>query len=179
VTREKPSISYSRIVCFALYGLRSKRFLRHSRYSRHLRHSQTTNINVARILGILLLAIPLTATADPFGPGGIGKESGEQLLVRCEPALRMIEAGADAGLSAAERIEAASCIGFVDGFIWGHAWSAWRERSDMFYCPPELFSAREGVPALMSYLRTHPDRMIQRAHLLLFAAFNSAYPCKP
>jgi hypothetical protein len=134
---------------------------------------------MTRPLLILLLLFPIATTADPLGPGGIAKESGEQLLARCEPALRMIEAGGDAGLSAAERIEAASCIGFVDGFIWGHAWSAWRERSDMFFCPPELFSAKQGVPALMSYLRAHPDRLIQRAHLLLFAAFNSAYPCQP
>ena len=132
-----------------------------------------------RLLVAALIMISSAATAAPLGPGGIGKESGEQLLARCEPALRMIEAGSDAGLSDAERIEAASCIGFVDGFIWGHAWSAWRERSDMFFCPPELFSAKQGVPALMSYLRAHPDRLIQRAHLLLFAAFNSAYPCQP
>ena len=134
---------------------------------------------MARILTILLLLFPIATTADTLPPGGIGKESGEQLLARCEPALRMIEAGSDTGLSTPERLEAASCIGFVDGFIWGHAWSAWRERTDMFFCPPELFSAREGVPALVSYLRAHPDRLIQRAHLLLFAAFNSTYPCKP
>jgi hypothetical protein len=129
------------------------------------------------LIAVLVLFSPVTAAA-PIGPGGIGKESGEQLLARCEPALRMIEAESDAGLSATEHVDATSCIGFVDGFIWGHAWSAWRERTDMFYCPPELFSAREGVPALMNYLRAHPDRLIQRAHLLLFAAFNSAYPCQ-
>ena len=133
---------------------------------------------MTRHLLFLLLAIPLTTAAAPLGPGGIGKESGEQLLARCEPALRMIESGSDAGLSAAQSVEATSCIGFVDGFIWGHAWSAWRERTDMFYCPPELFSAREGVPALMNYLRAHPERLIQRAHLLVFAAFNSTYPCQ-
>ena len=134
---------------------------------------------MTRPLLVLLLLVPAASAAGNLSPGGIGKESGEQLLARCEPALRMIESGSDAGLSAAEGIEATSCIGFVDGFIWGHAWSAWRERADMFYCPPEPFSAREGVPALVNYLRAHPDRLIQRAHLLLFAAFNSAYPCQP
>ncbi len=132
-----------------------------------------------RLLAAVLIMFSSVCYAAAIGPGGIGRESGEQLLARCEPALRMIESGSDDGLSAAEGIEAMSCIGFVDGFIWGHAWSAWRERTDMFYCPPELFSAREGVPALVNYLRAHPDRLIQRAHLLLFAAFNSAYPCKP
>jgi len=133
---------------------------------------------MTRSLLILLLLFPIATAAAPLGPGGIGRESGEQLLARCEPALRMIESGSDAALSAVESIEAISCIGFVDGFIWGHAWSAWRERTDMFYCPPELFSAREGVPALMNYLRAHPERLIQRAHLLVFAAFNSTYPCQ-
>ena len=131
-----------------------------------------------RLLVAVLFLFSSVAAAAPLGPGGIGRESGEQLLARCEPALRMIESGSDAALSAVESIEAISCIGFVDGFIWGHAWSAWRERTDMFYCPPELFSAREGVPALMNYLRAHPDRLIQRAHLLVFAAFNSTYPCQ-
>ena len=131
-----------------------------------------------RLLVAVLFLFSSVAAAAPLGPGGIGRESGEQLLARCEPALRMIESGSDAGLSAAEGIEATSCIGFVDGFIWGHSWSAWRERTDMFFCPPELFSAREGVPALVNYLRAHPERLIQRAHLLLFAAFNSAYPCQ-
>jgi hypothetical protein len=130
------------------------------------------------LVAVLIMISSAATTADPLGPGGIGKESGEQLLARCEPALRMMEAGGDAGLSAAERIEAMSCIGFVDGFIWGHAWSAWRERTDMFFCPPESFSAREGVPTIVNYLRAHPDRLIQRAHLLLFAAFNSTYPCQ-
>ena len=133
---------------------------------------------MTRPLLVLLLLVPAASAAGNLSPGGIGKESGQQLLARCESALRMIEAGSDAGLSDAERIEATSCIGFVDGFIWGHAWSAWRERTDMFYCPPELFSAREGVPALMNYLRAHPERLIQRAHLLVFAAFNSTYPCQ-
>jgi len=131
-----------------------------------------------RLLVAVLFLFSSVAAAAPLGPGGVGRESGEQLLARCEPALRMIESGSDAGLSAAEGIAATSCIGFVDGFIWGHAWSAWRERTDMFYCPPELFSAREGVPALMNYLRAHPERLIQRAHLLVFAAFNSTYPCQ-
>lgn len=141
---------------------------------RHALTFVTTQLLIA-----LCVISPQTISADILGPGGIGKESGEQLLARCEPALRVIEAGNDAGLSGADRIKAQSCIGFVDGFIWGHAWSAWRERTDMFYCPPEFFSAREGIPALVNYLRTHPDRLIQRAHLLLFAAFNSAFPCQP
>ena len=132
---------------------------------------------MTRLLSALLLLVPIASAANPLPFGGLGKESGEELLARCEPALQIIETGSDAGLSPEQREAAISCIAFVDGFIWGHAWSAWRERADMFYCPPEGFSARQGVPALVTYLRVEQYRRIQRAHLLLFAAFNRAYPC--
>ncbi|HEY5930564.1 MAG TPA: Rap1a/Tai family immunity protein [Burkholderiales bacterium] len=130
---------------------------------------------MTRLLPLLLLMLPLATSASPLAP--IGRESGEELLARCEPALQIIETGSDAGLSPEQREAAISCIAFVDGFIWGHAWSAWREQTDMFYCPPEGFSARQGVPALVKYLRVEQYRRIQRAHLLVFAAFNRAYPC--
>jgi hypothetical protein len=107
----------------------------------------------------------------------IGKRSGEELLALCEPALLVLEAGGDAALDDKRRLDASSCLAFVDGFIWGHAWSAWRDRTDMYYCPPENFSVREGVPAVVKYLRDEQERRVQRAHLLVFAAFNRAWPC--
>lgn len=134
---------------------------------------------MTRLLSILLLLLPLSTAANPPPIGGIGRESGDELLARCEPALQIIGTGGATDLAPAQREAAVSCIAFVDGFIWGHAWSAWRERSDMFYCPPEGFSAREGVPVLVKYLREKEHRRIQRAHLLVFAAFNHAFPCMP
>lgn len=126
---------------------------------------------------LILLLLPFAAPASPLA--SIGRESGDELLARCEPALQIIERGSEASLGPEQREAGISCIAFVDGFIWGHAWSAWRERTDMFYCPPEGFSARQGVPALVGYLREEQYRRIQRAHLLVFAAFNRAYPCVP
>jgi hypothetical protein len=120
------------------------------------------------------LAAPLPAAAAPLE---IGKSSGDDLLALCEPALALLDVPNEPPLDPARRGDAAACIAFVDGFIWGHAWSAWRDRVDMYYCPPEGFGAREGVPALVKYLREEPGRRIQRAHLLVFAAFNRAWPC--
>jgi Rap1a immunity proteins len=108
----------------------------------------------------------------------IGKEDGVQLFQRCELAMRLLEQG-PAGLNRDEYGNAMSCIGFVDGFIWGHGWAAWRQNSPMYYCPPDRFSAAEGVPALVQYLRTHPERLDSEAHILTFAALSSAYPCEP
>lgn len=123
------------------------------------------------MLLVLLGAAPVCAD--------IGRESGDALLARCEPALQLLDAAAAPGLTPEQREAGLGCIAFVEGFIWGHAWSAWRERTDMYYCPPEGFGAGEAVPAVVAYLRQEPGRRIQRAHLLVFAALSRAWPCTP
>ena len=111
--------------------------------------------------------------------GSIGKESGAALLARCEPAAWMAEAGNRRILSDEEYAQALSCLGFVDGFMWGHGWAAWREKRDMYYCPPEDLTAWQFVPTLVEYLRANPERLDARAHVLLFSALTSTYPCVP
>lgn len=127
----------------------------------------------------LASAVALVVMATPPADADIGRESGDELLARCEPAMQLLGA-ADAGeLTPEQRAAGLSCIAFVEGFIWGHAWSAWRDRADMYYCPPEEFSARDAVPTVVAYLRREPERRIQRAHLLVFAALSRAWPCTP
>ena len=128
--------------------------------------------------GVCVLAIVVSLPAVAWAQDSIGKEDGAQLLARCEFAIRLLDQDT-ASLSRDEYGSAMSCIGFVDGFIWGHGWAAWRQNSPMYYCPPARFSAAEGVPALVEYLRAHPDRLDSEAHVLTFAALSSAYPCEP
>ena len=132
-----------------------------------------------RSLFLVLLLAMAPAASHAAESIVIGKEPGAKLLERCEPAQRLIEAGSRLLLSDAEYAQAQSCIGFVDGFLWGHGWAAWRENRDMYYCPPEGVSAAQGVPMLVAYLRAHPDRQDAPAHVLLFSALSSAFPCKP
>jgi hypothetical protein len=120
----------------------------------------------------------MASAASASGAGGLGKESGAALLTRCEPAVWMVEAGSRRLLNDAEYAQAQSCLGFVDGFMWGHGWAAWRENRDMYYCPPEELTATQFVPFLVEYLRAYPDRLDARAHVLLFSALSSAYPCR-
>jgi hypothetical protein len=127
----------------------------------------------------IVLCATLVLPASVHAADRIGRESGVQLLARCEPALRMIEAGSRLLLNDAEYAQAQSCIGFVEGFIWGHGWAAWRQNRDMYYCPPEDFAAEQAVPILVEYLRAHPDRADAPAHVLLFSALSSALPCQP
>ena len=145
-----------------------------------MRRSRFLRSWVAQLAWGVALATLSVQTAPAQGPGaadGLGKEDGARLLARCEPALRMLEAGSAGALDREQLADAMSCIGFVDGFIWGHGWSSWREKSDMWFCPPEYFSHRQAVPALVAYLREHPERAHDRAHLLTFLAFTQAYPC--
>jgi hypothetical protein len=121
--------------------------------------------------GSVVLTLGLSAPLQ--AQDGIGKEPGTRLLTRCQPAL-----GSE-GLSASQQADAQACLGFIDGFVWGHAWASWREAKDMWFCLPEGFSARQGVPVVLDYLEAHPDRLPEDAHLLVFLALTAAYPCKP
>ena len=76
--------------------------------------------------------------------------------------------------------EATRCIAFVEGFLWGHGWAAWRTTRDMYFCLPGeegTVSAGDVIPAVVAYLEAHRERLDQPAHLMLFSALSSAYPC--
>ena len=132
------------------------------------------------VLCVLALGPPGAALAqdanaqDTSGNSTMGKEPGTRLQARCEP-LR----NHPGPLDAAQEADAQACVGFIDGFVWGHAWAAWRGGVDMWFCLPAGFSARQGVSAVIDYLDAHPDRLSEDAHLLVFLALTAAYPCKP
>lgn len=109
----------------------------------------------------------------------IAKEPASRLLERCEYAQQVLETGRRGSLSRAQFAAAQSCVAFVDGFIWGHGWAAWRTQRDMYYCPPEGFSVVQAVPALVEYFRSHPQRLETDSHILTFAALSYAFPCQP
>lgn len=111
--------------------------------------------------------------------GGMGKEPGARLLARCESAQRLADPAAVDGLSSVQRTDAQTCLAFLEGFVWGHAWASWREAKDMWFCLPQGFSGQQGVPIVVDYLQAHPDRLLEDAHLLVFLALTAAYPCKP
>lgn len=131
-------------------------------------------MRLSRILAVFLLC-GLFAHVAAAGDG-LAREDGERLLAACRVVANVID-GIDVDSQA--RVDAALCIGFVEGFLWGHGWKSWRKGEDMYFCPPDGFGYRQAVPIVVSYLEAHPERRIQRAHLLLFSALSSALPCKP
>jgi len=100
----------------------------------------------------------------------MARRPASELLAACEtvPA----QPGADSPA-------ATLCLAFVEGFLWGHGWAAWRESRDPYFCPPGEgpVAARSLVPVVVSQLRAHPERGDQPAHLMLFSALSIAYPC--
>jgi hypothetical protein len=127
-----------------------------------------------------LVAALACAPAAPATPAqSIAKEPGSRLLERCEFARQVLETGKRGNVSKAQYSAAQTCIAFVDGFIWGHGWAVWRTNRDMYYCPPEEFSVAQAVPAVVQYLRAHPERLDTDSHVLIFAALSYAFPCQP
>lgn len=113
--------------------------------------------------------------AGPPVPGEIARNDARGLLQRCRSAQRLVEG---ATLAPSEQAAAESCIAWVEGFHWGHAWAAWIRGSDMWYCLPAPFDPRASVAALVRYLEGHPGRLDEKAHVLTIAAFLDAYPCQ-
>lgn len=128
---------------------------------------------VRSLVQVMLLA-SLGAPADAME--GLAKQTGTRLLQTCGAAQARL---AGRALSAEASADAALCLGFLEGFAWGHGWAAWRKGEDMYFCPPEKFSYRDAVPAVLDYLAAHPQRMDTDAHILVFSALSAAFPCTP
>lgn len=131
-------------------------------------------MKLPRFFGLLCVIACSVATTSVRAADGLAREDGERLLATCRHAERVI---AGEPVSADERADALLCIGFVEGFVWGHGWKTWRTGDDMYFCPPEGFEYRDAVASVVTYLEEHPERHIQRAHLLVFSALSSKFPC--
>jgi len=121
--------------------------------------------------GAAVLIAGVSMYAGAF-ESSMGKQPGKRLLEQCRAA-----EGKDADPLA--QADVRTCLAFIDGFIWGHAWASWREAKDMWFCLPEQFRAEEAAKDVARYLAAHPDRLDEDSHLLVFLALTAAYPCKP
>ncbi len=129
-----------------------------------------------RFLTILCVVAGGFASTTARAADGLAREDGSHLLAVCRQAQQVIESE---DIDDKFRADAMLCIGFMEGFIWGYGWSSWRSGEGMYFCPPDGFDYRDAVPAVVSYLEEHPERLIQRAHLLVFSALSNLFPCAP
>jgi hypothetical protein len=103
----------------------------------------------------------------------MGKLPGKRLLQLCRAADDKDR------VDAVAQADARTCLAFIEGFIWGHAWASWREAKDMWFCLPQEFRVEQTAKDVASYLSAHPDRLDEDSHLLVFLALTAAYPCEP
>jgi len=144
------------------------------------------------LLGLLLGT--LVAGAAGAEPDVMARRPAAELLAACETlpnagpevtsppmGLRPFPPGGHPSWGGPARDEATRCLAFVEGFLWGHGWAAWRASRDMYFCLPGAeegtVSARDVIPAVVAYLKEHPQRLDQPAHLMLFTALSSTFPC--
>jgi hypothetical protein len=132
-----------------------------------------------RSLRVFLLHAALACFIQSAGAQGRapGKQPGARLLELCRPAVSVQHE--NTAFDAEASSNARTCLAFIDGFVWGHAWASWREAKDMWFCLPEGFLAEQGARDVVEYLSAHPDRQDEDSHLLVFLALTKAYPCKP
>lgn len=123
---------------------------------------------LAAAVACLLLTGLAAAAPIAGGDGSLGRQPARGLLALCE------NGGGTTETAAAQR-----CRAFIDGFVWGHAWAAWRGGTDMWFCLPAAWTVEELVFAVTNYLESHPERLDDDAHLLMFTALSHAYPCRP
>ena len=138
--------------------------------SHHCLHRGAWRYVLAAGAAVLIAGASMYADASE---NSMGKHPGKRLLELCRAA-----EGKDAADSLAQA-DARTCLAFIDGFIWGHAWASWREAKDMWFCLPEQFRTEQAAEDVAKYLAAHPDRLDEESHLLVFLALTAAYPCKP
>jgi hypothetical protein len=120
-----------------------------------------------RAILLLILIGALASGGAQAEPDAMARRPAAELLAACEA----VPTGGP---------EATRCLAFVEGFLWGHGWAAWRTSRDMYFCPPGeegVAAPRDMIPAIVAYLEAHRDKLDQPAHLMLFSALSSAYPC--
>jgi hypothetical protein len=110
--------------------------------------------------------------------------TGNQLLEKCTPALRVLD-GDNAGAVGGDGDKAWFCLGFVsanlEAFAAGSVWEVgFHSTVRMYPCFPvnENVTLDQGPRIILKYLRVHPERLHESGFLLSLAALNEAFPCK-
>jgi|SRR6516164_8762041 hypothetical protein len=142
-------------------------------------------VGVAFVSGLLLGLYVLRASKASAQIPQAGVEpphlTGELLLSSCTDAIHYKEIPE---LNFEEAVKISNCTGYVRGFLDAvnmtqtAMMAPGRNRSapKPEVCFPDV-SARQGILVLLKYLSDHPERLNERASLLMWAAVKQAWPC--
>ncbi len=94
-------------------------------------------------------------------------DTGKHLLEACKKASE---------IRSPERWNRDFCVGYVSGFVDGHAPAA-EESSSAGFCLPEDATAGKIVTAVVRFLEAHPETLALSRAEALAAALSDRYPC--
>ena len=73
------------------------------------------------LVRLVLCCVVLLGANPVMAADGLARENGVRLLQACRAANELVNGEALVGDA---RVDAALCIGFVEGFVWGQGWKA-------------------------------------------------------
>ena len=120
----------------------------------------------------LLVVVLLAAIRAPDVAAQEGQETGNDLLTRCELAVRVPPQ--QESMRPEDAVDAAFCIGFVSGIARVVAVLPPKLRS----CVPGGSTAGQWVRVVVRFLSDHAEALHEAGEVLVLRALQDAFPCQ-
>jgi len=108
-----------------------------------------------------------------------GQFSGAEMLQNCQQAERVLDSPQGVP-STANLQQAGRCFGFMTGLEEGieiGVGVAGGPNAKSLFCVPPPVTYEQRLRVALLWLRNHPERLHERASLLIATAFRDAFPC--
>ena len=102
------------------------------------------------------------------------QSDGNELLLRCNSAIRAVESGERPFMQATM---GAWCLGFVQGFTQTNGMYRAGGRKVIVCLPKNGVTNVQGARIIVKYLTDHPEQLHELAITIAFVAFVEAFPC--
>ena len=119
-----------------------------------------------KIVLVVLITLALTGQFVCYA------NDGNSLLEHCSAAIQKLE-----GQTNVNAIRFGYCYGYIQGVIDMNSFNISSGQPPLF-CLPQTISNGRIARLLFDYLKNHPERLQERAGLLVVDAYTEAFPCK-
>ena len=118
---------------------------------------------------VLFLSVAISVTAQT-------PHDGNHLLKECRQMIRGLEGESQ---NSFQRMESATCLGYIAGFLDAHEWVISVRQVQPFYCLPEN-GIEEGQAAriIVKWMTDHPNKLHLYDAEIMLRTLGDAFPCK-
>jgi len=130
---------------------------------------------------VLIVAASFAAALPVFGEVTGGKITGNDVLDRCQTAVRFAD---NDGAPVGEHLDAGWCFGWIAGTLeltkLHNEWTTFIKQKPTLlqFCLPRPIPVIQAVRVVVKYLKEHPEQLHEDAMGLTMAALNNSFPCK-